>query len=269
MSSILLWVALSLATIVTIISFADHFSEADVLVSLFAVGVFFAQAAILLLIVWWIRPRSWRLTRQYALTAFIVGALIAVSVASVLPDVSSTLDAFGIAVQAGIQEEFVKLASVVFILAIVSRTRPVRPMEGLIIGFLVGAGFDAFENLTYGLGANADSSLSAILVRGIVGFGFHGLWAGISGWAVAFAWSQRPRAWWVAVIGLIVAIALHISWDASAVAGAGDSLILLIVTAVVTILAFVVLRIWAGRIDRDAERLDRVDRPDGSSDEDR
>lgn len=99
-----------------------------------------------------------------------------------------------------------------------------RPWDGLIVGVLVGLGFELIENVQYGAAGaledpNSDVNglVMAWVIRLVVGVGLHVLFTGIAGYGLGLA-MLHPRmgvgkrlAWGVGAF--LAALGLHFLWN--------------------------------------------------------
>jgi RsiW-degrading membrane proteinase PrsW (M82 family) len=127
---------------------------------------------------------------------------------------------------APLNEEILKLCGVVMV--VLAAPRVINgPLDGMIVGALVGLGFQATENVTYGLNsivlsgaANpAEAALNSALVRiGVTALGSHWTMTAVAGAGVGYIVAKlrgathggvRP-----AVACLLVAMAMHLLFDA-------------------------------------------------------
>ncbi|MGW5875968.1 PrsW family intramembrane metalloprotease [Nocardiopsis terrae] len=129
---------------------------------------------------------------------------------------------WGAALTAPVNEELLKVTGVVLIA--VMAPRAVRgPIDGFVIGALVGLGFQLVENFTYALNAipmqgATDGMLSVLqsffLRIGLTGLGSHWAMSAVAGTAVgvlaAVAW--RPDARRAAGAALLLLLAMGVHW---------------------------------------------------------
>ena len=170
----------------------------------------------------------------WSLLAFAVawGAIVAVGIALGIDllittvfgvDDSPAREAFTAIVQAPIVEEFAKGLGV-FVIFVSARRAFDGPIDGIVYGGLIGAGFAFTENIQYFAisfieGGVADVS-TTFFVRGILSPFAHVMFTSVTGFALGLAARRgaRPRQavgpW---VLGMIGAIALHAFWNGSAV----------------------------------------------------
>lgn len=134
-------------------------------------------------------------------------------------------EAFSAVVQAPIVEEFAKGLGV-YLIFLTARRAFDGPVDGIVYGALVGAGFAFTENIQYfGIsfltGGVVDVS-STFFVRGILSPFAHVMFTAVTGFALGLAARRGARAgralgpW---ILGMIGATALHALWNGSAVFG--------------------------------------------------
>lgn len=131
-------------------------------------------------------------------------------------------------IAAPINEDLLRLAGTFGVLTLIAACRPLTPLDGLRVGFLVGAGLEVAENAAYAFGSSGAGEVGAqivnaihiMLVRSGVGFGLHALWTGIVGAALAYCLARRQSGlagrWWVLAAATFVTMLLHSLWDAPA-----------------------------------------------------
>jgi RsiW-degrading membrane proteinase PrsW (M82 family) len=140
-------------------------------------------------------------------------------------DASPLREAFSVVVQAPIVEEFAKGIGVFLIFATARRAFD-GPVDGIVYGALVGAGFAFTENIQYFAlafieGGAAETS-ATFFVRGILSPFAHVMFTGVTGFALGLAARRGVSAgqavgpW---LLGLAGAIALHALWNGSAMFG--------------------------------------------------
>ena len=151
--------------------------------------------------------------------AFLWGGGISVLVASVANEFTDA--SFGttaaLVISAPVAEEIMKSLG---ILGAAKRNQIDSPLDGVIYAGYVGLGFAMVENIIYFSQAIADDDLGLVFVmRGLFSpfaHPFFTLWVGLAiGAAVQKGRSRR----FAAVRGLVLAMALHASWNASGVNG--------------------------------------------------
>jgi RsiW-degrading membrane proteinase PrsW (M82 family) len=149
--------------------------------------------------------------------AFLWGAGISTIVASVANEVTSAVAGASVAlvISAPVSEELMKVLG---ISGAAKRHHIDSPLDGAVYAGYVGLGFAMVENVIYFSEAVADDSLGFVFVaRGLfspLAHPYFSVWAGLAiGRAVTRGRSRR----WAAMRGLLIAILLHASWNASAV----------------------------------------------------
>jgi len=131
------------------------------------------------------------------------------------------LRSFAAAIAAPLDEDLIRFAGILAVLALASRVRPIPMLDGIGYGFLVGAGFEISENLLFVLSADDfQSGTHVALIRTGLGFGLHALWSGIQG-ALLVAGLARFRSRPISgsamlAAGLVIPMLLHGLWDAPA-----------------------------------------------------
>lgn len=122
----------------------------------------------------------------------------------------------GSPVVAPFAEEVLKLGVVGLVVWVGWRNDP-GPLQGLVLGFFVGFGFEIVEDVIYGLNAliqgGEGNAIALLLVRTFVGFGLHNMLTAITGCALVGALRRGGRAWLAVVVALTVSISLHWAWD--------------------------------------------------------
>lgn len=181
--------------------------------------------------------------------AVVLGGTFCVGAGSLLNPWSST-------VVAPFVEEIVKLGAVALILAIYfAKVR--GPLDGFVIGFFVGFGFELIEDVMYTFSAGTDGGSAAeawsqALLRTVFGFGMHNMLAAIAGAGLAYALIKGTRGWAVAAGALSLAIVFHLLWDVSSDLGLDPvgSAILKVVVYLALVATVVLIRIKGARFDR-------------------
>jgi RsiW-degrading membrane proteinase PrsW (M82 family) len=140
-------------------------------------------------------------------------------------DASPLREAFSVVVQAPIVEEVAKGIGVFLIFATARRAFD-GPVDGIVYGALVGAGFAFTENIQYFAlafieGGAAETS-ATFFVRGILSPFAHVMFTSVTGFALGLAARRGVSAgqavgpW---LLGLAGAIGLHALWNGSALFG--------------------------------------------------
>ena len=183
-----------------------------------------AQLAALWAIAWLVARRMRQQTVGMRILAIVVGATIALSLAVLVSSiVSAAVGIFGMeappAVIAPLSEDTSRLLGVLLLLVLASRSR-ITALDGAVLGFLVGTGFEVMENLLYAVQAGGGGeSLRSMLLRSLFGFGLHPMWTAISGAVLAACLGRLQRGerarWGTLVITLLGVMVLHGMWDAA------------------------------------------------------
>ena len=215
------------------------------------------QAALMWLILRAI-PRTPKPSVSLAIAALVWGGAIAITIAGTLNgfmiDVLHLygIDSLAASIAAPINEDLLRFAGIVVVLTLAS-TRPLTIADGVRYGFLVGAGFELVENLTYALnGADLGETLTVGLLRLIVGFGLHAFWSATTGAMLAYCLMRRQQGrvarWWLLVPALLVPMALHAAWDMPSISALeAVQLVLLGVLYLITLALFIGVVVWARR----------------------
>ena len=165
------------------------------------------------------------------------------------PGVSQT---WGPSLTAPLDEELLKLCGVALIA--LAAPRVIRgPVDGLIIGGLVGVGFGVVENITYAANAitqaGATSPMYSVLGtsagRLLLGaVGSHWTMTGVAGAGIGFVAARGRRGVWPAAALLLLAMAMHAWIDAPSlpVSGLADDLIKAAANLAVFAALYLVLR---------------------------
>lgn len=161
-----------------------------------------------------------------AIAAIGIALLFDLGVITLLgPDRTPLRNFLSAVVQAPIVEEFGKGLGVFLIFATARRAFD-GPVDGIVYGALVGAGFAFTENIQYfaisfiegGIG----DATSTFFVRGLLSPFAHAMFTAVTGFALGLAARRGAGAgsgvgpW---VVGMLVAAALHAIWNGSALLG--------------------------------------------------
>ena len=138
---------------------------------------------------------------------------------------SSARDLFSTVVQAPVVEEVAKALGLLLIF-VTARRAIDGPVDGIVYGALVGAGFAFTENIQYFaisyLDGGAEDLTATFFVRGILSPFAHAMFTAVAGFALGLAarrGATGARALGALGLGLIGAIALHAFWNGSAMLG--------------------------------------------------
>lgn len=152
--------------------------------------------------------------------ALLVDAGVQILVYAASDGESVPSDFFGAVIQAPIVEEGAKGLGVLLLFLVLRKTFD-GPVDGLVYGATVAAGFAFTENILYfgsSLLEGGESDLAfTFVLRGIMSPFAHVMFTACTGIALGFA--SRKRGWFAPivffVVGLIAAILLHALWNGS------------------------------------------------------
>ncbi|MCF1712215.1 PrsW family intramembrane metalloprotease [Corynebacterium argentoratense] len=222
-----LWITLAIGTIVGInlllgIGVMQSWSAVMLGVALSVVEVSLF-VLLLRLLPQWPQGKSW-----WLLPALLWGGFASMVIISATGTSASTLmimyglDMFEASMGGAYPEEAVKALGVFLVLTAYRNFN--RPWHGLVVGIVVGIGFEVVENTFYGgTGAVLDpvsdvaGTLSMWGMRTIFGPGIHGMLSGIAGWGIGLALfsAQRGVIWRLSQVcgWLFLAFACHFTWN--------------------------------------------------------
>lgn len=186
--------------------------------ALIALGGGVVQALLLLVAAWLVLPRG-RIRVLVVLVAAALGLLPAMGIASMLNTLAGAAwGETGSLSVAPLVEEPLKLGCAALVLW--GARRLLRgPLDGFVIGFFTGLGFEVFEDVTYSYNAGAAASgdigtvVGEIVTRTLLGFGLHNMFTAITAAALAALILGRRAGWGIALGGLVLSIAMHWCWD--------------------------------------------------------
>ncbi|MCT1551361.1 PrsW family intramembrane metalloprotease [Brevibacterium casei] len=198
----------------------------------------------------------WGAVASVVLTLFV--SLVG-EVALYFAGVGAVPDVFKTVVEAPVVEETTKTALLV-VIVLLARRHFEGPLDGLVYGALIGAGFAFTENVLY-LGAAWEESASGLWVTFVLRCLCSPLLhTAFSSWAgVTIGFAARKWPWWAVILmwlpGLFVGMCLHAIWNGSMTGLQLISPIAQIVGLIV--LSFILTTCWvvAGLILRRSERL--------------
>ncbi len=198
----------------------------------------------------------WGAVASVILTLFV--SLVS-EVALFLVGVGGMPDVFATVVQAPIVEETMK-TSLLVVLVLAARRHFEGPLDGLVYGALIGAGFAFTENVLY-LGTAWQESTSGLwitfVLRCLCSPLLHTAFSSWAGVTIGFAARKWP--WWAVVLmwlpGLFIGMCLHAIWNGSMTGLQLISPIAQIVGLIV--LSFILTTCWVvlGLLLRRSERL--------------
>lgn len=195
--------------------------------------------------------------RSALLFAFLWGGAVSVFVALVIGVIAEvilessgasagTLDFYGAVIQAPIVEEIAKGFGVLLIF-LVARKHFDGPVDGIVYGATVAAGFAFTENILYfgaELGGGAGSSVVGVfIIRGLMSPFAHVMFTLCTGLAIGLAARRRGKSAGVLAffIGLVPAIALHALWNGATFVVGDDFLIYYVVVQVPLFIGAIIL----------------------------
>ena len=206
------------------------------------------------------RPRSLRLT-ALAWGAFVVPAIAAFANTRAFGLLNELgLHSFAASIAAPINEDALRFAGTLGVLSLAASRGRLAVSDGAVYGFLVGAGFEAAENLAFVLAASdGPQALQTALVRTGLGFGLHALWTALTGMVLAYCSSRAqaglPARWGLLVPGLALPMLLHALWDAPSLSIApGTTFLVLGAVYAVSLALCAAGALWARRHPRSVHR---------------
>ena len=129
---------------------------------------------------------------------------------------------FGLVVQAPVVEEVAKGLGL-FLIMVIARRAFDGPVDGVVYGALIGAGFAFTENIQYfgvSLIEGGGGQLTAtFFVRAILSPFAHAMFTALTGYFLGLAarrGASATQALGLGLVGLVLAIALHAFWNGSA-----------------------------------------------------
>lgn len=157
-----------------------------------------------------------------AAVAIALGVDIALDALAPAPPDDAARDAFSSVVQAPLVEEFAKGLGV-FLVFVFGRRAFDGPVDGVVYGALVGAGFAFTENILYFATSLIEGGLSetafTFVLRGILSPFAHVMFTAVTGYAIgraARAGATVRAAAGAGLVGMLCASALHALWNGSA-----------------------------------------------------
>jgi RsiW-degrading membrane proteinase PrsW (M82 family) len=140
-------------------------------------------------------------------------------------DDSPMRDAFSAVVQAPIVEEFAKGLGV-YLIFVTARRAFDGPVDGVVYGALVGAGFAFTENIQYFgvslVNGGAGELTITFILRGLLSPFAHAMFTALTGFAIGLAARRGATvagALGAGALGLLGAMALHAFWNGSSMLG--------------------------------------------------
>lgn len=166
---------------------------------------------------------------------------------------------FAAVIQAPVIEEVAKGAGVLLVFVIGRRAFD-GPVDGVVYGALIGAGFAFTENIQYFgtslISGGAGELTLTFILRGLVSPFAHAMFTALTGFAIGLA-ARRGASTAAAVgsgaLGLLGAVGLHAYWNGSSLLG--DFLALYLTTQVPLFIGFIIAIL---ALRREEARLTRV-----------
>lgn len=179
------------------------------------------------------------------------GAMLVLVSQGAAEDVATVL---GAVVVAPVVEESVKALGVLLVFLVWRRWFD-GPVDGVVYGATVAAGFAFVENILYfGQtitvdGGDGTAVATVFVMRAVMSPFAHLLFTACTGLAIGLAARRGGAAWvWATPIGLLLAILLHAYWNGTALMGTlGDFISTYVVLQVPLFLAAVGLVLWLRR----------------------
>ncbi|GAA2892953.1 PrsW family intramembrane metalloprotease [Microbacterium esteraromaticum] len=202
--------------------------------------------------------------RSLVIFALAWGAVAAVGI-TLLVDLALTLavglrtEFFSAVIQAPVIEEIAKGLGVLLVFVIGRRAFD-GPVDGVVYGALVGAGFAFTENIQYFgtslIDGGAGQLTLTFVLRGLVSPFAHAMFTALTGFAIGLAarrGATTATALGSGALGLLGAVALHAYWNGSSLLG--DFLALYLSTQVPLFIGFIVAIL---ALRREEARLTRI-----------
>lgn len=252
------WLWALFAVPAVIFTIVESVMQASDLTSLIAAVVLVGVQAVLIWLILRAIARKQKRPVSLTLGALVWGGAVAIMIAGLLNSINMGLlnryglDSLAATISAPINEDILRFIGTLIILTLAAR-KPLTVMDGVWYGFLVGAGFELLENLSYALsGEDLSSTLSTGIMRLIVGFALHALWTATTGAVLAYCimrvQQKRSSRWYLVVPALLIPMALHAAWDLPSLSVfEALQLLLLLVLYVLTLAAFFAAVIWGRR----------------------
>lgn len=240
----------------------------------------------MLVLAWWLLslvPSFVPVKVSTRLLAFLWGGTVAVLVAGEANSagISLVTSWWGIhlatdwaaAVVAPLTEEFIKCVGIVVV--ILMTRRAVSPVDGFVIGAMVGLGFQVFEDVSYAYYGTSELAQDSpevaftyfILRAALTGFASHWLFSAVAGAGIAFFVATRSHTasatameradatvpgvvhrWTVLIGSLAVAVALHGLWNSPVAENLAGYAAKTLVCVVVIVPVILWSRRWESRV---------------------
>lgn len=146
--------------------------------------------------------------------------------------------------RAPIVEELFKMMGI-FLIMLIGKHTIDGPIDGLVYGGLIGAGFAFTENIQYfvlyGTSEGVGDTAMIFFTRGVLSPFAHAMFTGVFGMLVGLALRNRRSVALYAIIGFVLGVAMHALWNASAYM---NFLLLYILLQVPQFVLFIVLIVF-------------------------
>jgi RsiW-degrading membrane proteinase PrsW (M82 family) len=218
--------------------------------------------------------------RKLATTGFVWGAVAAIGAFALLGNdavmnlYAKTFGAsfafdWGAALTAPINEELAKGAGVLLLLTLAPRL--IRsPFDGLVVGALVGLGFQISEDISYAFigAANSFGDVGAawgtIIARTLASIPSHWMFSGIFG--AGLVWfigrPEVPARKWLGAGLMLTAMLMHGLWNASSAIGGGSAFAWIVPAAVACVLINVFVWVYKATVPVERESMRELMAPE-------
>jgi protease PrsW len=218
--------------------------------------------------------------RKLATTGFVWGAVAAIGAFALLGNdavmnlYAKTFGAsfafdWGAALSAPIDEELAKGAGVLLLLTLAPRL--IRsPFDGLVVGALVGLGFQISEDISYAFigAANSFGDLGAawgtIIARTLASIPSHWMFSGIFG--AGLVWfigrPEVPARKWLGAGLMLTAMLMHGLWNASSAIGGGSAFAWIVPATVACVLIGVFVWVYKTTVPVERESMRELMAPE-------
>jgi RsiW-degrading membrane proteinase PrsW (M82 family) len=252
------WLMAVLTAVGIVLVVAGRIVSADSAPVFVAAVLFVGVQAVLLWLIVRAIPRFRRQPGSLMAAGLVWGGVVAVPLAGSLNAVnlgalsSFGIDSFAASITAPLNEDLLRLLGVLVVLVLAYR-RPLTVMDGVVYGFIVGAGFELMENLSYGLDAgNLDEAIGTGLKRLLLGFALHALWTASAGAVLAYCLSRAQRGfggrWLLLVPAIALPMLLHAGWDSPSPSVLAEmQLLVQLLVYALTLALFFIAVVWGRR----------------------
>lgn len=137
---------------------------------------------------------------------------------AVLQTDPETHDVLATILRAPLLEEACKMVGV-FVIILIARNTIDGPIDGLVYGGLIGAGFAFTENIqyffNYGASEGVGATVGIFFMRGILSPFAHAMFTGVFGLLVGLALRNRRNVALYALLGYVIGVGMHALWNSS------------------------------------------------------